>query len=162
MSELKRAVEWDMTCGITPSKEQDLKAPIVQLGKDLVDEEYKELQEGHAATDLTEVLDALGDVLKVVSFHCVALNVDPEELLKEVNDSNFSKFCYYLDDAEASVAKYKDSGDYKHVHYVKVDNTYIIKGWKIHQDPEVDTPKVLKGIHFVKPDLSKFIKELKS
>ena len=161
MSEMLRSIEWDKTAGSVPVEAQDLSHPYVQLSASLIDEEVNgegELLDSFYKGDLVGVVDGLGDVLKVVCQMCYALDINPEELLKEINDSNFSKFCTKELDAAISVAAYNRGNRYKDVFYEKVDDLWVIRGWKVDQDVNTATPKVLKGINYREPDLQRFIK----
>ena len=83
------------------------------------------------------------------------LGVHPNDVLKEINESNLSKFCYNRADADASVDAYAGSDVYEDVHWEVVDDAYVIKGHKIGVDSS--NYKILKGIHFRKPDLTKLV-----
>lgn len=160
MSEMLRSIEWDKTGGNSPVKSQDLSHPYVKLSIDLVNEEVNgagELLGSYAKGDLKGVIDGIGDSLKVLCQLCFALNISPEELLKEVNDSNFSKFCLTEEQAIKSVESYWNDIRYINVHYLQVGEYYIIKGWKIGQNPDTDTPKILKAHDYKEFDASKFI-----
>lgn len=162
MSELLRAVNWDKTAGNFSSKTQDLNDPYVRLSVNLVDEEVNgigELLDSFRKGDVKGTLDGCADALKVVCQLVYSLDVCPEELLREINISNFSKFCYTREDAERSVMKYECSEDYKGVFYEVVNGHYVIKGFKLSQNVLTDTPKVLKGVNYREPDLSRFIKD---
>lgn len=158
MSELNRTVQWDQLCGNFPTG-QDLQDPYTKLSFNLVQEEYNdELIPFYEEGNVTEVLDAIGDSFKVLSQLAYSLSVHPDDILKEVNDSNFSKFCYSEEDAKQSVENYATDNRYHSVHYELKDDVYVILGFKNNQNPETDKPKVLKGINFVEPDFTKFIK----
>lgn len=158
MSELKRTTEWDAICGNFPTG-QLLDDPYTKLSYNLVKEEVEgELFPSYEEGNVTEVLDAIGDSFKVLSQLAYSLSVEPEDILKEVNDSNFSKFCYDEDDAIVSVKSYENDDRYINVHYKLVGDVYVILGHKINQNPETDKPKVLKGIHFSEPNFEKFLK----
>ena len=163
MTTIQNSMLWDVLAGSVPVYSQDLQDPYVQLSVKLVEEEVNgegELLDSYNKGNLEGVLDGLGDTLKVVSQLCFALAVDPENILTEVNRSNFSKFCATEEEAEESVESYRNSLRYKGVHYVQNAGLYIIKGWYIEQDEEVDAPKVLKGIKFFEPNMKQFIHAL--
>ena len=160
-TEMERAMRWDKIAGNTPVPNQDLTHPYVRLSADLIDEEVngvEELLDSFRKGNLLGVIDGVGDGLKVICQLCFALGISPDQILGVVNDSNFSKFCYNKEDAEASVLSYENDVRYKNVFYEKVGDFYVIKGWKVSQDPTTDTPKILKGIHYVEPYLEGFVK----
>lgn len=159
MSEFKRAIEWDMICGNYPTG-QELTDDFTKLAFSLVVEEYEdELKPYFLDGNLIEVFDAIGDMLKVLSQLAYSLEVNPEELFRVVNDSNYTKFCYNEDDAIASVKSYENDERYHSVYYDEIDGTYVIFGYKTGMVPGVDKPKVLKGIHFQEPNISQFVKK---
>ncbi len=158
MSEFKRATEWDKMCGNVPTT-QDLTDMYTQRSMDLVKEEYDdELIPYYEEGNVKEVLDAIGDSFKVLSQLAYSLQVDPEELFKEVNDSNYSKFCDTLEDAKKSVESYDDDTRYHSVYYELVGSQYVIFGYKHGEVAGEVQPKVLKGIHYREPDIQKFVK----
>lgn len=162
MSEMIRSTKWDKTAGNLPVESQDLNHPYVKLSMDLVNEEVNgdgELIDSFNKGDLTGVIDGLGDTLKVACQMCYALDINPEELLKEINDSNFSKFCTNQYQAIETVNTYENDSRYFNVYAELVGEYYIIKGWKVGKNPEVDTPKILKAYNYKEFDASKFIKE---
>lgn len=163
MCETIRSMVWDKTAGNEPVKNQDLSHPYVKLSADLINEEVNgegELLDSFRKGDLAGVIDGLGDTLKVVCQMCYALDINPEELLHEVNNSNFSKFCTTKYQALESINAYADDDRYIGVHSVLVNGFYVIKGWKVGQNPDVDTPKVLKAHDYKEFDASKFIKNV--
>lgn len=157
-----RSIEWDKMAGNVPSATQDLNDPYVNLSMDLVNEEVNnvgELLDSYQRKDLEGVVDGLGDVLKVVCQACYSLGINPDELLQEINDSNYSKFCKDEECAIKSVMAYFDDPRYYNVFYRKVGDVYVIFGYKAGQVGDKATePKVLKGIHYREPDVKKFIK----
>lgn len=158
MSEFKRAVEWDAICGNHPT-EQSLDDLYTKLSISLVTEEYRdELIPAIDENDMVEVVDAIGDLFKVLSQLSYSLTIDPEKVFKEVNDSNYSKFCYKESDAVASVERYAHDNRYHGVYYEKIDDLYVIFGYKEGEDPETTKAKVLKGIHYQSPDIQQFIR----
>lgn len=162
MSEMIRSIEWDKTAGNVPVENQDLDHPYLKLSADLIDEEVNgkgELLDSFRKGDLAGVVDGLGDTLKVVCQMCYALGINPEELLKEVNDSNFSKFCTDQHQAIETVNSYENDNRYFNVYAELVGEYYIIKGWKVGQDHLKDSPKILKAWNYKEFDASKFIKE---
>lgn len=165
MSEMTRSTEWDAAAGNNPVLSQNLKHPYIKLSIDLVDEEVNgdgELLDSYTKGDLAGVIDGVGDTLKVVCQLCYALGIDPEELLKEVNDSNFSKFCTTSKQAIDSIKAYDNDQRYFSVYADKVwkggnVEYFVIKGWKAGQDPKTDHPKILKAHDYKEFDATKFI-----
>ena len=158
MTELERASHWDVMVGNTTVK-RDLWDKLPRLYMDLIDEEFEELLLAYADNDLVETLDALGDLLKVVSGMVNSLGYCPEQLLKFINDSNFSKFTQDENIAKASVDAYNAQERYHDVHYVQVGDWYIIRGYEGSNNEENSAPKVLKQIYYNSPNLKDFIKE---
>ena len=64
---------------------------IVKLRYDLIDEELKELKEGIEKKSITEVADALTDILYVTYGAGHAFGIDLDNCFDEVQNSNMSK-----------------------------------------------------------------------
>lgn len=84
MNELKRLMRWHSQCAPDIDKEQ-----LVSLYRTLVAEEFKELKD--APNQGNEIKEA-ADLIVVAAGLIKAHGFDVEEVLKLVNDSNFSKF----------------------------------------------------------------------
>ena len=158
MSELKRAVEWDNIAGNTTAL-RHIDDDLPQLYFSLIEEEREELLAAIYALDRVEVLDALGDLLKVVSGAVSALGYCPEKLLQLVNDSNYSKFCVTKEQAVISVAAYEQNLRYEDVYYEQVGDLYIIRGYEKGGD-KVGKGKILKGYAYAEPDIKQYHWEL--
>lgn len=165
VDELLRSTEWDRMAGNTPVS--TLQHPYTILSAELIDEEVNgkgELLDSFRNGDMKGVLDGLGDTLKVTAQMCYALGVSPVELLKEVNDSNFSKFCDSEQEAIDTVEWYKENDTrYRDVHYVQRYGVgsnnepytkWIILGYPIGSLST--TPKVLKNKNYKELDLSRW------
>lgn len=154
MSELQRACEWDEYAG-NNREYRELEDSLVQLYLSLITEEFKELQEGVYKEDRIEVLDALGDLLKVVQGTIHVMGYDPDELLRVINDSNFSKYCLTKEDAEMSVDAYQHKLRYEDVYYEQVGEFYIVRGYERGGDKS-GKGKVLKGYLFEEPKIAEY------
>lgn len=77
-----------------------------------------------------------------------AMNFDIASAFDEVHASNMSKACKTEADAQASVLKYEDTEGSGFAYYMKSGDLYVI-----HRSSD---GKVLKGIDFFEPDLSKY------
>lgn len=130
-------------------KPKGFNSDLAKVYKSLVLEEVEELME---AETLEDQLDALGDLFVVVTGGIYALGKDPHTVYGRVNQSNFSKFCDFEDDAVSSVEAYKDDERYEDVHYIKRDGIYVIVGRKAGTE-ESSAYKILKGIHYQPPKL---------
>jgi predicted HAD superfamily Cof-like phosphohydrolase len=75
-----------------------------KMYRDLITEEYKELQEADAAGDRTEQLDALIDILVVTIGAIHSAGWDAEGAWKEVMSTNFAK----IDKETGKVRKRED------------------------------------------------------
>ena len=145
------------------------------------DEEAKEFWDAESAQDLTEKLDALGDMIFVawgIAHHLqqktpmVASQMsilyvldqlqfkNPYEVslavFQEVVRSNLSKFCQNEPEAQQTQVFYKDSLAVK-VSYEKVDDFFVIRS--THDQTGSDGKayrggKILKSIHFSEPSFS--------
>lgn len=88
-------------------------------------------------------------VIQMVCSILVKKGYDPEEVLKIVNDSNYTKFCSSLLQANASVAAYKNKKRYTNVRHTRSKSYWIISG----DDATTGAKgKTLKSIFFEEPD----------
>lgn len=164
MSELNRVYLWNSMADVP---QHDYNTPLNacqliegQLG--LIEEEFNELEEAISNNDYEGVLDACGDLLVVVAGMLYRLDVTPEEALKRVNDSNFTKFLppkkkgqvdkEYELLAYRTLANYKDDPRY---YDIQIDpETGVVSG-----KTKSGHRKVLKAITYKEPDFSGLIKE---
>lgn len=143
MSELNRVHKWNELAGVKQEDNEDL----FTLYLDLIHEELNELITANTRED---ELDAIGDILVVVTGAAHAKGVNAEELLKRINDSNYTKFDTNEDDAKLSVEKYANDSRYENVRYKKVGECYIIFGDKVGGAKN----KILKSHKYQEPDLT--------
>jgi len=143
MSELQRTHQWNIVSGNEFKEDTEL----FYLYWDLIKEEFNELLE---AKTREEVLDALGDLYVVVTGELHSMKVNAGDLLKRINDSNFSKFDTIEADAKISVAAYENDERYENIHYEEVGGYYVIRGDKVGGAKN----KILKSHKYTEPELS--------
>jgi len=124
---------------------------LVKLRIDLIQEELDELKEACEEKDMTEVADALCDILYVTYGAGHAFGLDLDTMFNEVQESNMSKTCDNEEDAKISVKKYQEEKRYKDPKYRKSD---CDKYWIVYDNK---TGKILKNHKFKSPELSKFL-----
>ena len=124
---------------------------LVKLRIALIQEELEELKEACGQKDMTEVADALCDILYVTYGAGHAFGLDLDKMFNEVQESNMTKTCENEEDAKLSIEKYKDDCRYEDPQYRKsnCDKYYIVYDNK--------TGKILKNHKFKSPELSKFL-----
>jgi predicted HAD superfamily Cof-like phosphohydrolase len=132
-----------------------LNDPAVLMSRNLVREEYNELEDAFNANDEVEVLDACADIIVVVVGVMLSLGHDPASLMQEVNSSNLSKFCKDEQEAQLTVDSYKDDVRYQNVHYSEVNGKYVIKG----SVEGVRGLKILKGVNYRPADFKQFVNQ---
>ena len=90
MKEQSQVLEWMIKADQSaPCKPTAIDPMIAQLRYDLIKEELLELG---IAANLTEVADAIGDLLYVVLGTAVAYGIDIDPIFQEIHRSNMSKF----------------------------------------------------------------------
>ena len=136
--------------GGSKKKIRDIHDPDVLFQLILIEEEFEELTLAMKNKNLTETLDAIGDMIVVVSGLAHKLGFNTQEIMDIINESNFSKFCYTLRQAEKSVESYKNDDRYKNVTYEIIDGIYVIKGKP--KDNSDGSYKILKGINYKSPE----------
>lgn len=104
-----------------PSKER------AALRISLLAEELKELQEAVVNDDLVEVADALCDLQYVLSGAILEFGLAEKfkELFDEVHRSNMSKACKTIEEAEQTIAHYKNTAD-TDSHHKEIDGLFLV------------------------------------
>lgn len=116
----------------------------------LIEEEFRELKDAVKDNNMTEVIDALADILYVVYGMGVSFGIDLDKAFKIVHESNMSKLCRTEQDAMDTLEHYKTLPGFENVN-VKYrpseDNKYFV----VYNG---ETGKVLKSKYFTLPDFS--------
>lgn len=155
MNYFEKVFEWLVTAGVKPVQldNRDLESiKKFQLLKDLIMEEFKELQEAFDNNDQDEFVDALVDLIWMVLNGVVFFGlVKPfREKAQRVMLSNWTKFSQYRDAAAESVRLYiigehpTKLGDKISAYYEKVGKYFIIK--------RSSDNKVLKSMYYKEPN----------
>lgn len=102
------------------------------------------------AIDEKSLINILQKMVENVLLISYDINVNINEVFMEVHSSNMSKFCTTLKDIKKSVEEYdkKEGADF--VYYKKIGDYYVLL--------RKSDDKVLKGINYFKPSISKFLK----
>ncbi len=118
----------------------------------LIAEELKELQEAIHAQDLVEVADALCDIQYVLSGAILEFGLGGKfkTLFDEVQRSNMSKACKTVEEAEATVAYYREKRD-TDCYYEQDGDVYLVY--------RAGDRKTLKNIHYSPADLKTILAE---
>ena len=148
--QLQRVVEFNEIAG-NESKVRDLNDPLVRLYVSLVEEEFNEIFDALHENDRVGVLDGAGDLIVVAAGLIAMMGYNPVEILKEINDSNFSKYCTSEEEAVESVESYSDDPRYIEVCYKQVGDYFVILGKKVGHGGSGF--KILKGVNYREPAL---------
>jgi len=132
---------------------RSLDHPSIKLQTNLIQEEMDELRQAYLEGDEVGVADALADLTVVVGGMLHKMGLNPNDVMKAVNNANLSKFCSTPEEAQESVDTYRDDARYTDVHYVEEEpNVFVIKGrLAIHPDGDL---KILKSVYFQPPEES--------
>ena len=118
---------------------------LTKLRLDLILEETRELQEAIENHDFTEVVDALADILYVVYGAGSSFGVNLDKAFDLVHESNMSKLCKSVEEAEKTVAWYMENREktgYDSPAYRKGTNGDY---WVVYNE---STGKILKSINY--------------
>ena len=120
----------------------------------LIEEELNELKDAVQKHDFVEVIDALADILYVTYGAGAAWGVDLQKAFDLVHDSNMSKICSSVEEAEQTVEWYKNHPEkgYPNPEYRKGDgdnNSYVVF--------EKTTGKILKSVNYKSVELSEIV-----
>src|SRR5476651_1732276 len=123
-----------------PSKQRS------QLRIELLAEELKELQQAVNDNDLVEIADALCDLQYVLSGAVLEFGLGEKfkELFDEVHRSNMSKACKTIEEANKTIAHYKNNGNTES-YYKEIDGLYLV-----YRKPD---DKTLKSVNYSPADL---------
>ena len=104
-----------------PSKER------CELRISLLAEELKELQQAIDGNNLIEVADAFCDLQYVLSGAILEFGLGEKfkELFDEVHRSNMSKACKTVDEADLTIAHYKNTAN-TDAHHKEIDGKYLV------------------------------------
>ncbi len=122
----------------------------------------RELAAVHTSDVATQLLDGCVDTVVTAIGILYRMGMTAEQIdeaFEVVADSNLSKFCKTIDEAEESVQKYEKDGRYKNVGYKSQDGQYVVFGAKT--DGTADY-KILKSANFVDPsnELSRLVGDI--
>ena len=129
-----------------PSKER------AQLRIELLAEELKELQEAVDDNNLVEIADALCDLQYVLAGAVLEFGLGEKfkELFDEVHRSNMSKACKTVEEANATIAHYKNKSNVD-AHYKEIDGLFLV-----YRDAD---HKTLKSINYSPADLKTIVED---
>lgn len=115
----------------------------------LFEEELQELQESIDNNDIVGVADALGDLQYVLLGTVLefGLGTSFEKIFNEIHQSNMSKACNNIIEAEETICHYANKGIQSY--YKEVDNVYLIF--------RSNDNKNLKSISFNQPQIKNLI-----
>ena len=115
---------------------------LVKLRLDLINEEFKELQQAIAEKDFTEVIDALTDILYVTYGAGASFGIDLDKSYDIVHKSNMTKFCKTEEEAKKTVKSYEKDDRYDTPTYrLSKDGKYYVVYNK-------SSGKILKSINY--------------
>jgi predicted HAD superfamily Cof-like phosphohydrolase len=117
---------------------------------ELLAEELKELQQAVNDNDLVEIADALCDLQYVLSGAVLEFGLGEKfkELFDEVHRSNMSKACKTIEEANQTIAHYKNNGNTES-YYKEIDGLYLV-----YRKPD---DKTLKSVNYSPADLRKIL-----
>jgi len=132
--------------GIT--QEEILKNPdLIELRNALIAEEFNEFKQAINDKDITEMRDAIGDILYVVYGAAHTFGFDADADFATIHNSNMSKLCKTEEEAQQTVAKYeqdfkdgKTTYDTPYYYLNEKTGFWIVKN--------KSTGKVLKSINY--------------
>src|SRR5476651_516896 len=124
-----------------PSKER------CKLRIELLAEELKELQQAVNDNDLVEIADALCDLQYVLSGAVLEFGLGEKfkDLFDEVHRSNMSKACKSIEEANQTIAHYKNTAGTE-AYYKEIDGLFLV-----YRLPD---EKTLKSINYSPANLS--------
>ncbi len=122
-----------------------------QLRIDLIAEELKELQDAVNEGNMVEVADALCDLQYVLAGAILEFGLGNQfkTLFDEVHRSNMSKACHTVEEANQTIAHYKNNNNVD-AYYKEIDSKFLV-----YRDGD---HKTLKSINYSPADLKSLLK----
>jgi len=151
MSNFEKVAYFNSVCG---NKQGDIKDPDWDAARAqirLIAEEFCELGEGIMKLDITEVRDAIADVLVTTYGMAHRLGIDADADMDEVCKSNMSKLCITHEEVEQTLKYYADMGVAVYAPAsdlpiaVRVTYTHVVG------DKEYSKGKILKCVNWNEP-----------
>jgi len=166
MSNFEKVVDFNKTFGVTVHKtpQEDIYTQdpkLVDLRMKLIVEEVEELQEAVKNHDMKETIDALSDILYVVYGAGASFGIDLDKTFNMVHESNMSKVCKSVDEANKTVEWYKDNSESynkKNPAQAPVDPAWRIINGKYVVYNKL-TGKVLKSVNYNAVDFTEYLKK---
>ena len=123
-----------------------------QLRIELLSEELKELQEAVNDGNMVEIADALCDLQYVLAGAVLefGLGTQFKALFDEVHRSNMSKACKTVEEANETIAHYRNNGNVA-AHYKEIDSLFLV-----YRDGDF---KTLKSVNYSPADLKGLLKQ---
>ena len=149
---LDQVAEFHRTFKAPILKDPEIPSPErCELRVSLLQEELNELKTAIADKDLVEIADALCDLQYVLSGAILEFGLGDKfaELFNEVQRSNMSKACETEEQAQETVAHYKQKGE--EAFYERSGEKYNVHRTSDH--------KVLKNKYYSAADLAKILKK---
>jgi len=139
----------------TEPKAPETMPDVTKLRVNLIEEELNELKEAIKNNDFVEVVDALADILYVTYGAGVAWGVDLQKAFEQVHESNMTKICKDIDEANYTVKWYKDHPEkgYPAPEFREAES----EGKKVYVVFESSTGKILKNINYKAVNLQNIV-----
>jgi predicted HAD superfamily Cof-like phosphohydrolase len=121
-----------------------------KLRVELIAEELKELQEAIADNNMVEIADALCDIQYVLAGAVLEFGLGEKfkTLFDEVHRSNMSKACKTVEEAEKTIAHYKNTANVI-AYYKEIDGLYLVY--------RTEDNKTLKSVNYSPANLKSII-----
>ena len=122
-----------------------------ELRVSLIQEELNELSEAIEDKDIVEIADALADIQYVLAGAVLEFGLGGKfgDLFEEVQRSNMSKACVSMEEAERTVAHYKEKGEPAYIE--QADGHFLVY--------RTSDKKTLKSINYSPADLKSIIEK---
>lgn len=118
----------------------------------LIAEELEELREGIKNNDIVEIADALCDIQYVLSGAILEFGLAHKfnALFEEVQRSNMSKACISEEEAQATIAHFRDKKG-EECYYVQEGDLYLVY--------RTDDNKTMKSVNYSPADLEGILRK---
>jgi predicted HAD superfamily Cof-like phosphohydrolase len=126
----------------------DTEPKTVNLRLKLIEEEVKELEDAMNSKDMTETVDALGDILYVVYGAGGAFGVDLDRAFDLIHKSNMTKLCATEEEAKETVEWYKKNYTPEGKYPYDTPEYRLSPDGKYYVPFNASTGKILKSVNY--------------
>jgi NTP pyrophosphatase (non-canonical NTP hydrolase) len=162
MSNFTDVAKLNSTFNVPTTDLTDFDWEVVKHQLKIIQSEYNEFLKAIDEHDYTELKDGIGDILVTVYGMAHRIGIDADKLMSNISESNFSKLCKTIEEANDTLQYYADNGVECYIQECQLDGkvVYAVKSAKDQvvmfkgEEKDFIKDKFLKSIYWKTPDLN--------